>query len=153
MDILLNALIVAALAAYMEYVAYFTHKYMMHGFLWVLHQDHHRPRGRGFQRNDLFAIFFASISFLLVVTGLLRRVWPLTSAGLGVALYGVGYFLFHDVMFHRRYRGIRLKPHGHYLERIVRAHKVHHQCSGRENGVSFSFLYAGKQYAEQQPSG
>jgi beta-carotene 3-hydroxylase len=148
MTVLLNVLIVAALAAYMEYVAYFTHKHVMHGFLWVLHQDHHRPRGRGFQKNDLFAIFFASISFLLIATGVLRRVCPLTSAGLGVALYGVGYFLFHDVMFHRRLRGIRLRPHGRYLERIVRAHKAHHQHGGRKDAVSFSFLYAGKQYAE-----
>lgn len=152
MDILLNAVIVAALAVYMEYVAYFTHKYVMHGFLWVLHKDHHRPRGRGLQKNDLFALFFAAISFLLIATGVLRQVWPLASAGLGVALYGLGYFLFHDVMFHRRLRGLRLKPRGSYLERIVSAHKVHHQHSGPDNGVSFSFLYASKQYAERPPS-
>ncbi|HBT09596.1 MAG TPA: beta-carotene hydroxylase, partial [Leeuwenhoekiella sp.] len=25
----------------MEFMAWFTHKYVMHGFLWVLHRDHH----------------------------------------------------------------------------------------------------------------
>jgi hypothetical protein len=33
------------------------------------------------------------------------------------------------------------------LKRIVRAHKVHHQTSGRkEGGTAFGFLYAGPQY-------
>ena len=26
----------------MEFMAWFTHKYIMHGFLWVLHKDHHK---------------------------------------------------------------------------------------------------------------
>ena len=27
----------------MEFMAWFTHKYVMHGFLWNLHFDHHKP--------------------------------------------------------------------------------------------------------------
>jgi beta-carotene 3-hydroxylase len=146
MNILINVLIFVALAVYMEYVAWFTHKHVMHGFLWVLHEDHHRPRGRGWQKNDLFALFFASISMLVIVTGLLRGVMPVTSAGLGIALYGLGYLLFHDIMFHRRIRGIRIPARGRYLQRIVNAHKVHHQGSGREGGTAFGFLYAGPKY-------
>jgi beta-carotene 3-hydroxylase len=71
---------------------------------------------------------------------------PLFSAGLGMALYGVGYALFHDVMFHRRIPGIRIKASGRYLRRIVRAHKVHHQKGGRKDNISFGFLYAGGEY-------
>ncbi|MES2862928.1 MAG: beta-carotene hydroxylase, partial [Bacteroidota bacterium] len=26
----------------MEFMAWFTHKYVMHGFLWNLHADHHK---------------------------------------------------------------------------------------------------------------
>ena len=44
----------------MEYAAWFTHKHVMHGFLWVLHEDRHHPTGRGLQKNDLFAVFFNS---------------------------------------------------------------------------------------------
>ena len=145
MSILVNVLIFLALAVSMEYVAWFTHKYVMHGFLWVLHADHHKPRHRGLQRNDLFAVFFSLVSFALIFPGLLYRVWPLASAGFGMALYGIGYMLFHDVMFHRRIRGVRLKARGAYLERIVRAHRLHHQTSGRKGGISFGFLYAPKQ--------
>ena len=147
MKILLNTLVFVGLAVYMEYVAYFTHKYAMHGFLWVLHEDHHRPRHRGPQKNDLFAVLFSLVSFLLIFAGLPRGVMPLASAGFGVALYGVGYVLFHDIMFHKRIRGIRLKPRGRYLERIVRAHRAHHQKGGPEDSIAFSFLYASKEYA------
>ena len=144
---LLNLAIFFALAAYMEYVAWFTHKYVMHGFLWSLHEDHHRPTDRGWQKNDWFAVFFASVSMLVILSGAARRVWPVTWAGLGIALYGLGYLLFHDIMFHRRIRGIRIPARGRYLQRIVNAHKVHHQKSGqKEGGTAFGFLYAGREY-------
>jgi beta-carotene 3-hydroxylase len=129
----------------MEWVAWATHKYVMHGFLWVLHEDHHRPQHRGWQKNDLFSLFFSVISCLLIINGLRFHTWPVASVGLAMALYGVGYVLFHDVMFHRRIPGLRIKPRGRYLQRIVRAHKLHHQKSNqKENGVAFGFLYAAK---------
>jgi beta-carotene 3-hydroxylase len=147
MNILLNTLIFVAFAVYMEWVAWFTHKYVMHGFLWSLHEDHHRPTDRGWQKNDWFAFFFASISMLTIIAGALRRVWPVTWAGLGIALYGLGYMLFHDIMFHRRVPGVRIRARGSYLQRIVRAHKVHHQTSNKkEGGTAFGFLYAGRQH-------
>jgi beta-carotene 3-hydroxylase len=149
MKVLLNAVLLAATAVFMEFVAWFTHKYVMHGFLWVLHEDHHRPRHRGLQKNDLFALFFSLVSFSLIYSGWRLGRMPMASAGLGVALYGVGYVLFHDVMFHRRIPGIRIRARGRYLRRIVRAHAVHHQKSGqKKGGVSFSFLYASKRYSE-----
>ncbi|MBN1934924.1 MAG: sterol desaturase family protein [Anaerolineae bacterium] len=145
MNVLINALVVIAVAVWMEGMAWATHKYVMHGFLWVLHEDHHRPTHRGLQKNDLFALFFSVISCLLIVNGLLFRIWPLFSAGLGMLLYGIGYVLFHDVMFHRRIPGLRIKPRGRYLQRIVRAHKLHHQNSNQKgSGVAFGFLYARK---------
>jgi beta-carotene 3-hydroxylase len=155
MYILSNILVFLALAAFMEVVAWWTHKHVMHGFLWVLHEDHHRPRGRGLQKNDLFAVFFSLLSFVLIYNGLrlgLGRSGParwwmlLASAGFGVALYGVGYVLFHDIMFHRRIRGLRIPARHPYLQRIIRAHRVHHQAGGKENSVSFGFLYAGREY-------
>ena len=147
MKIVLNALVFVAFAVYMEWVAWFTHKYVMHGFLWSLHEDHHRPTDRGWQKNDWFAVFFASVSMLVIVAGVLRGVWPVAWAGLGIALYGLGYLLFHDIMFHRRIPGVRIRARGAYLQRIVRAHKVHHQTSNKkEGGTAFGFLYAGREY-------
>ncbi|MFB0545422.1 MAG: sterol desaturase family protein [Anaerolineae bacterium] len=146
MKIAWNILLILAMAVFMEFVAWYVHKDVMHGFLWVLHEDHHRPKGRGFQKNDLFAVFFSLVSMALIFTGVSDRRMPLVSLGLGMALYGAGYVLFHDIVFHHRFRAIRIKPRSRYLRRIVRAHAAHHQNSGRRNGVSFGFLYAGRQY-------
>ncbi len=145
-EILLNLGIVAVLAVFMEGVAWFTHKRVMHGFLWFLHEDHHRPRGRGFQKNDLFAVFFSFIAVGFFLAGHLFRSLPLTSAGVGITLYGIGYMLFHDIMFHKRLRRIRLPARTPYLKRIVHAHAVHHQGSGRTGGTAFGFLYAPARY-------
>ena len=53
----------------MEFMAWFTHKYVMHGFLWSLHADHDKKdHDSWFERNDLFFIFYAivSIGFFLL---------------------------------------------------------------------------------------
>ena len=45
---------------FMEFVAWFSHKYIMHGFLWSLHKDHHlKDHKSWFERNDFFFIFYA----------------------------------------------------------------------------------------------
>ena len=42
----------------MEFMAWFTHKYVMHGFLWKLHADHHnKDHDSWFERNDFFLFF------------------------------------------------------------------------------------------------
>ncbi len=138
----LAVLLALAVAAAMEAVAWATHKYVMHGWLWVLHEDHHRPHGRGLQKNDLFAVFFAVPSFLLFLWGSGAGGWAASAAGAGLALYGLGYFLFHDVMFHKRVPWLRLRPSTFYLRRIVRGHADHHQTFGRGEARSFGFLYA-----------
>ena len=46
----------------MEFMAWFSHKYIMHGFLWSLHKDHHhKDHNSWFERNDLFFIFYAVV--------------------------------------------------------------------------------------------
>ena len=56
---------------FMEAVAWFLHKYVMHGFGWYIHEDHHRPTKGRFEKNDIFGLFFAILSFLLILTGYL----------------------------------------------------------------------------------
>ena len=48
------ALFISTVVA-MEFAAWALHKYVMHGFLWNLHEDHHLPYTTPFQKNDLFA--------------------------------------------------------------------------------------------------
>ena len=151
MEAVLGVVLFLLVAVAMEGVAYLTHRYVMHGVLWSLHRDHHNPKGRGWQKNDLFALFFATISFLLILFGTLRASPPLIGAGAGMALYGVGYTLFHDVMFHKRLRRVRLRPSTPYLRRIYDAHARHHRTNRKDNGISFGVLYARTERPAQEP--
>jgi beta-carotene 3-hydroxylase len=151
MKLLVNILIFAATAVFMEFVAWALHKYVMHGFLWVLHEDHHQTTGRRLQKNDFFAVFFATVAILLIYNGVFRQWWTMAAVGFGVTLYGIGYVVFHDIMVHRRVRAIHYKPRARYMKRIIAAHHVHHKNRYKEGGISFSFLYAPKKYDVQEP--
>ena len=124
----------------MEGVAYLSHKYVMHGFLWCWHESHHTARESWFEKNDLFAFFFAMPSIVCIWFG--TNGYPLLLwAGIGVALYGLVYFIFHDVIVHRRVRTGYI-PKSPYMRRIVEAHWVHHSTKGKEGEVSFGFIYS-----------
>ena len=125
----------------MEGVAWFLHKYVMHGFGWYLHEDHHRFTGKRFQKNDLFGLFFGVIAFILILTGVLSGLDVKFAVGVGIMLYGIGYFLVHDIFFHRRIR-ISYRPRSKYMKRVLNAHAIHHQKSTAHTGVNFGFLYA-----------
>ncbi len=126
----------------MEGVAYIAHRWVMHGFGWRLHASHHRPRTGRFEANDLYALIFATPSFLLILGGvhLGWGAWA-TWVGAGIAAYGAIYFGFHDVIVHRRLDH-RHVPRSRYMKRIVQAHRLHHAVETREGTVSFGFLWA-----------
>lgn len=144
--VVLNIAIALAVAVFWEFVAFAMHKWVMHGFLWVLHKDHHKPTGHKLMKNDIFAVFFAGVSFLLIYFGLKNGWLPMASAGFGVALYGVGYVMFHDIMFHKRVKRLKFRPKSRYFARIINAHRTHHSTVTKENAISFSFLWAPKKY-------
>ncbi len=130
---------------FMEFVAWFLHKYLMHGFGWYLHEDHHRYHKGRLEKNDVFGLFFAILSFILILTGFLSGFDIKFPIGLGVMFYGLGYFLVHDTFFHKRIK-IKFRPKSKYLKRILNAHSVHHQKSKPHDGICFGFLYASKKY-------
>ena len=125
----------------MEAVAWATHKYVMHGFLWALHKDHHHKDHHGaLERNDWFFVIFALPSMLLfVLGGELGAHTPWGWMGLGILLYGIVYFLVHEVFIHRRLPWFR-HSRNPYLLAARRAHKMHHKHLGREHGECFGML-------------
>jgi beta-carotene 3-hydroxylase len=139
-DMFINILLLAVTFAAMEGVAVFSHKYVMHGFLWCWHESHHLPREGIFEKNDLFAAIFAVPSMVFIYLGTIGNP-HLLWVGIGIALYGLMYFVFHDVIVHRRVR-IRYKPKNAYMRRIVEAHWVHHSTNGKAGAVSCGFLYS-----------
>ena len=141
-SIALNTLAYFAALAGMEWVAWFTHKYVMHGFLWSWHKSHHRLREGYFEKNDLFAMVFATPAILLIYIGTIGSNWNSPEwfwAGLGVASYGLVYAVFHDILVHRRINHNYL-PKSSYMRRIVHAHRLHHVITTKEDGVSFGFI-------------
>lgn len=142
MPIILGILLLLATILSMEVVAYVTHRWVMHGAGWFLHQSHHRERNGTFELNDLYALIFAIPSIILLFGGVQRgwgswAIW----VGTGIAAYGGIYFAFHDVIVHRRV-GHRYVPRSRYMKRIVQAHRLHHASENKHGSVSFGFLWA-----------
>ena len=50
--ILICAAITIGTFLFWEFVAWFTHKYVMHGFLWVWHKSHHTVHHHVTEKND-----------------------------------------------------------------------------------------------------
>jgi beta-carotene 3-hydroxylase len=133
----------------MELTAWFTHKYIMHGFLWRLHKDHHVNKKGGLEHNDWFSLIFALPSFLLIYCGLKYGHTAVTVTGFAMAAYGAAYFLVHDVFIHQRITLFR-NAGGAYLQALRRSHRSHHRNTRRENGESFGFLIVGKKHFRQE---
>lgn len=139
MPIALGVLVLLATVVLMEAVAYALHRWVMHGRLgWLLHRSHHAPRTGPFEGNDWYAVLFAAPSVLLFALDV--PAWARWVGG-GIAVYGLLYFVFHDVLVHQRVP-LRFVARSTYLKRIVQAHRLHHAVEAREGGVSFGFLYA-----------
>lgn len=131
--------IVLASVIGMELWAWYAHKYIMHGWGWGWHRDHHEPHDNTFEKNDLFAVVFGLICTAMYILGSLYWEW-LWWAAVGVSIYGVIYTLIHDGLVHQRY--FRWVPKKGYAKRLVQAHKLHHATIGKEGGVSFGFVFA-----------
>ena len=84
-------------------------------------------------------MIFAVPSMFLIMFGSMNggdfRVWM----GAGIALYGLAYFLVHDVFIHQRIAWFR-RADNFYFRAIRKAHKVHHKHLGKEEGECFGML-------------
>lgn len=130
----------------MEGVTWLTHKYVMHGFLWYLHEDHHQPKyAHIFERNDAFFVIFAIPSFLLIFFGAQAGFDYRVAIGLGIAAYGLSYFIVHDVIIHQRLKLFK-KTKNKYLIGLRKGHKVHHKHLGKEHGECFGMLFVPFKY-------
>ena len=140
------------LAAYvgMEFMAWFSHKFIMHGFLWVLHADHHnKDHDSWFERNDAFFIFYAVVSigcFLLWQKGIFDLG---IAVGLGIFAYGLAYFMVHDIFIHQRFKLFR-NADNIYSRAVRRAHKMHNKHIGKEHGECFGMLVVPFKYYKRK---
>lgn len=140
----LNLAIVAGIAALsfaaMEAVAWASHKYLMHGPLWVLHRSHHTPGGAGWQANDWFGVGFSLPSIALIAVGAMGNAY-LAAVGAGMAAYGIAYLIFHDAWTHGRFGSVP-RPRLAYLDRLIAIHRQHHARTTKDGCAHFGFLWA-----------
>ena len=152
MTILLYILITIGTACFMEFVAWFAHKYIMRGFLWSWHEDHHNPHTvEGFfEKNDLFFLVFAVPSAACYMTGsMVPELFPLFFVGVGISIYGLIYFLIHDVYIHQRFRWFK-QLDSKYSRAILRAHGAHHAVQTKHGSESFGLLVVAKKYFQER---
>lgn len=139
--------ILIALATFMvmEGITWLTHRFVMHGFLWWLHKDHHRKGPGFFEKNDAFFVIFAIPSWLCIMLGSMNQLYWVVSIGAGIAMYGLAYFLVHEIIIHQRFK-LFTRSNNRYIKAIRRAHKMHHKHLDKEEGESFGMLLVAKKY-------
>jgi len=146
-------LITIAAVAGMEFVAWFAHKYIMHGALWSWHEDHHKPHFEkdGFwEKNDRFFLVFAVPSASCYILGsLFENYFYLFFIGVGISIYGMIYFLIHDVYIHQRFKWFR-QLDNKYSRAILRAHGAHHAKQTKEGCESFGLLAVENKYYKKR---
>ncbi len=144
----------------MELLAWFSHKYIMHGIGWRLHRDHHLKHSGFFELNDLYFLIFALPGFSLTFIGIFlfsnseifleklgldiftKFAGIFLSSGLGISFYGLVYILFHDVFVHQRFKFINSKKiKNPYLSRLRQLHNTHHGNKNQKGGTNFGFLW------------
>lgn len=131
---------------FMEGVAWFSHKYIMHGILWSWHKSHHKVHPHTLELNDLFAVVFSLPSIATIYLGFhYEEMRWLLYIGIGILAYGIFYFIFHDIIVHRRIK-IPFQAKSSYMKRIIRAHYAHHEKHTKEDCEAFGFLYAPRKY-------
>jgi len=148
MNWILFILIVLFTFCIMEGISWLTHRYVMHGFLWYLHRDHHQKGPGVFEKNDTFFLIFAIPSWLCIMLGLQKNIQWVTAIGFGIALYGLAYFIVHEVIIHQRFRWFT-RSSNTYIRTVRWAHKMHHKHIGKHEGESFGMLVVAKKYWEK----
>ena len=123
----------------MEMFAWWAHKYVMHGWGWDWHRDHHEPHDNTLEKNDLFGVVFGSFAIGLFIFGYYYSPF-LWWVAMGITAYGAIYAFIHDGLVHQRF--MRWVPKRGYAKRLVQAHKLHHATVGKGGGVSFGFVFA-----------
>ena len=142
---LFNTVLTITTFIIMEFIAWFTHKYIMHGPLWNVHLDHHQvDKKKKLQKNDYFFLIFAIPSIMAIILGSMNSNF-LLYIGIGIALYGFAYFIVHEIIIHQRIKIFR-NSKSRYIRAIKRAHKVHHKNIEKEDGESFGMLLVPLKY-------
>jgi len=146
-----NILLLVVAFLFMEFVAWGSHKYVMHGFLWKWHVDHHRKdhmqsmplqtEDKHFEKNDLFFIIYALPAIVLMIVGFSFAYQFLIFISIGITLYGITYFIIHDIIIHNRVKFLfKSAKHSRFIHAIINAHTAHHKPKNKKDFNNYGLL-------------
>jgi beta-carotene 3-hydroxylase len=146
-----NFALVVLAYLFMEFIAWSNHKYIMHGFLWDWHKDHHRKdhqhslpektEDKRFEKNDLFFLVYALPAILLMIIGFSIQYLSLVYISIGITLYGFTYFTIHDIIIHKRLQLPFLSKNPNFYTRaIIKAHTAHHWPKNKNDFHNYGLL-------------
>jgi beta-carotene 3-hydroxylase len=69
--------------------------------------------------------------------------------GIGISVYGICYFLVHDVYIHRRFEWFKPLDNT-YSKAVLKAHGAHHAKQTKEDGESFGMLFVNPKYFKKK---
>jgi len=119
----------------MEIFSYGVHRWLFHGIFWRVHETHHITRKGAFEANDIFSLVFSLVSVFMMIFGNSF----VFAIGLGIAIYGLIYFIAHDFFTHRRF--LPFKSKNKILLTIRAAHQRHHQTAEKQGLEPFGLFF------------
>jgi beta-carotene 3-hydroxylase len=121
----------------------------MHGLFWNLHEDHHNKSDHFFEKNDYFFVMFACVSMCFFFIGNFVEGYRfMFYIGIGITLYGIAYFMVHDVFIHQRFKWFN-KTNNIYFRALRKAHKIHHKHLNKQEGECFGMLFVPLKYFKE----
>ncbi len=158
---MINVLIAFAAFWVMEFVAWSNHKFVMHGFLWKWHADHHindnKKSGQqtehykpGFEKNDYFFLIYTIPAIILLLVGFYFNITAIIAAGIGISLYGSTYFVIHDIVIHQRLKiPFLMNIKNQYIQSIIRAHLAHHRGKNIKDFDNYGLLIFQRRFLKE----
>ena len=156
-----NSILLVDAFLFMEFVAWFSHKYVMHGFLWKWHADHHRKdhmqgmplqtEDKRFEKNDLFFLVYALPAIILMIIGFSFVFLPFIFISVGITLYGLSYFIIHDIIIHNRVKFLfKGEKHNRFIQAIMNAHTAHHKPKNKKDFNNYGLLLFPLRYFKEK---
>lgn len=123
----------------MEILSYAVHRFLFHGIFWRIHRTHHIARKGWFELNDVFSLIFGAASICLIISAEKPLLDSISlPVGLGVAIYGIFYFIVHDAFTHRRF--LSFSSENLIFKTIRAAHQRHHQTIEKQGIEPFGLF-------------
>ena len=96
-------------------------------------------------QDKKYVAFYALVSSGFVILWGEAGFWAGLPIAIGIFVYGLSYFVVHDIFIHQRFKILR-NINNKYARGLRRAHKMHHKNIHKEKGECFGMLWVPTKY-------